>query len=160
MSLHSRVRVGHLKFTVLFVAVALTALAHPLAVRTVGFDVWHVRQAEQDFQEAKRVEDQLNDACLDAQEQAQLSRIMVDDLIAGRAELSVVARQRWEMSQSRTGIRQYLEEHRTGPSLEAKMAHNLVERINEVCPDDVRPVVDERLRKQYELAYGLPLPGK
>lgn len=147
------------KIILLLIVVAVTALAHPLTVRTVGVDLWKVGDAERDLRQAQLDESRLDRECEYAREEAEVSGVLLDDLIAGRAELSAVARQRWEMSRDRSGIRQFLEENRRGPTLEAKMAHNLVVQIGEVCPQEARAAVDQRLRQQYQAAYGLA-PGE
>lgn len=159
----SWLRRGHwrpIRIALVLTVLALTALAHPFTVRAVGIDLWKVGQAEQDFRIAQQDETRLNAERLDALEMAELNGAMFNDLIAGRADLSVVARQWWEMSQNRSGIPQYLDRHCAGPSMEAKMAHNLVVRVNEVCPEKARAAVDQRLRQQYEAAYGCSPPGE
>jgi hypothetical protein len=152
------VRVFALAVPIALVAVGGTAMADPLLVEAMGLDVWHVGQLERDLRTANHRDRELDVEMQTVQDRAAVHNLLLDDLVADRISLVEAARRKWKLNESRFVIRDHLARHRVGPTMEAKMAHDLIEMAIVHTDGDRTVALVQRLRAAYRMAYGADLP--
>ncbi len=150
-----KVRVFALAVPIAFVAVAGSALADPLLAEAMGLDVWHVGQLERDLRMSRHVDIKLESELQSIMDRSAVHNLMLDDLVAARITLVEAAREKWEKNRDRAVLRDHLDRNRSGPSMEAKMAHDL---IVAAFGRDGSDELNSRLRSEYLAAYGTALP--
>jgi hypothetical protein len=150
-----KVRVLAVAVPVAFAVVAGTALADPVLVESMGLDVWEIGRLERQLQAEDRVTQKLDADLQGVQDMAALNEAILDDVIAGRLELSAAAERKWELNRHRATTLNHLDRHYAGDSYPQKVAQDLVARAGR---DDRGPGLRDRLAREYRAAYGVDLP--
>lgn len=150
-----KVRVLAVALPVAFAVVAGTALADPVLAESMGLDVWEIGRLERDLQTqdrtAQKLEIELQGLC----DLAALNEAILDDVLAGRLELSAAAGRKWELNQHRPAIREHLDYRYGGDNYERKVAQDLCARA---LREDRGAGLWGRLNREYRAAYGVDLP--
>ncbi len=157
-------RIRKVRVFVLAVPIALayvggTALADPNVVQAMGLDVWRIGQLERELRMSQSRESKLERDLQTINDRATVHNLMLDDLIHGRVTLVETARRKWEMNQHRQELRDHLELHCFGPTMEARMAYDLCESVASKWAggnvDSAGAATIRRVRAEYEVAYGV-----
>jgi hypothetical protein len=158
-------RIRMLRVCVLSVSIAITyvagtALADPLFVEAMGLEVWQIGRLERDLKLAQVRDTRLERELQTVLDRAVVHNLMLDDLAAGRVTLAETARRKWEMNRHRLEIRDHLARNCAGPTMEARMAHDLCLKVIGNLEFERRDprLIARRLTAEYETAYGVPYP--
>ncbi len=159
-------RIRTIRVFVLAIPLALayvggTAMADPLVVEAMGLDVWRIGQLEHELRQTQSREAKLDRDLQVVFDRAIVHNLMLEDLLDGRATLVETARRKWELNRHRPELCDFLVRDCAGPSMEARMAHDLYLKAKSKC-DEGRPgreIILARLRAEYLAAYGEPCPG-
>ncbi len=149
------------------VAVAITGffmvslvLCDPKLAEATGLDVWNVGRLEDQLRAANVTGDQLilqQEANLS---QFQMNRAIIHDVVNGKRKLHIAAEQLWKMNQHTHGYIYVIPFTRSGPTIIAKVAHNIIAiLVAELMPYPIqKEATIARLRAEYEATYGVPAP--
>lgn len=153
-----KIRVAALAVPVAMIFVAGTALADPVLVEAMGLDVWHIGQLENDLRTAERADRRLERELQAVLDRTGVHNLILDDVVAGRLSLSDAARQKCELNRGRSVLFDHLKRYRFGPTVEAKMAHDLLVMACERNPGERPAEMKRRLATEYRVAYGVAAP--
>ncbi len=134
--------------------------ADPVLAEAAGIDVWNVGRLEDELRDANIAGDELTKINTANQSQYQMNQAILYDVINGKRKLAIAADQLWKMNQQSSGYLHVIPAIRKGPTIVAKVAHNLIcNASQELCqnPLQQRQVV-ARLRAEYEAAFGVAAP--
>ncbi len=154
-----KVRVLILSVSIALTVVTGTALADPLVIEAMGLDVWHVGQLERELRNANVRDTKLDHELQVVMDRATIHKLMLEDLVSRRLTLQEAAQQKWEMNRNRDVLVNHLKRNRFGPTMEAKMAHDLIVMASEFKLSNKNPIPLAELCEQYRVAYGVELPG-
>ncbi len=159
------VRIHYVRVVV--VAVAVTAismvgivLGDSQMVEAAGLDVWNVGRLEDQLRAANVTSERLIVQQDANQSQFQLNRTIVYDVINGKRKLHDAAEQLWKMNGHTHGYMYVIPTTRSGPTIIAKVAHNIIALIvTELQQNPIQRIATiHRLRAEYEATYGVPAP--
>ena len=153
-----KTRVVILAVSITFVYLAGTALADPLLAEAMGLDVWHIGRLERELIESRSREHKLESDFQAVLDRTAVHNHMLEDMAFGRVSLVVTARRKWEMNQNRDVIRQHLTHNRSGSSMEARMAHDLVINAIDKFGREIPAETREAWKAEYKSEYDSELP--
>ncbi|WP_149108748.1 hypothetical protein [Limnoglobus roseus] len=116
-----------------------------------------MRQLVAEMESSKELSSSLDRQSHNIQDVITFNQLVLDDVIAGRIELTEAAKQKWEVNGVNDFFQTYLTRVSSAPGYEAKTAHDLLVQARDLCAKSDLPAVSSRLRQQYEAGYG-PLP--
>lgn len=125
-----------------------------------GLDVWNVGRLEDQLRVANIMGDLLALKQSANLSQFQLNRAIIYDVANGKRKLHDAAEQLWKMNQHTHGYIYIIPTTRSGPTIIAKVAHNIIAiLVAELMPYPIhREATIARLRAEYEATYGVPAP--
>ncbi len=154
------VRVLSVSVPVSVIAMLGWVVADPVLAEAAGLDVWNVGRLEDELRETNVAGDKLTAIHVANQSQYQLNQAILFDVIGGKRKLAIAAEQLWKMNQQSPGYTYVIPARRKGPTIIAKVAHNIMYSASQELRDN--PVQQRelvvRLRAEYEAAYGVPAP--
>jgi hypothetical protein len=142
-------------YTSLFGATLALVSINPSFAEAMGVDFWHLGQLQQQLETA-----QDRDRVLDVQRETVMAHFeqnaaICQALYDGRRALPETAKLMLQLNGHRADYMYNIRVLRSGPTLEARMACNLLCLVRELERDyPTRPSPLPELCRQYELAYG------
>ena len=130
------------------------------AAEAAGMDVWNIGRLEVELRDTNARGDRLNAEQATNQAQIEVNQSILYDVINGKRKLVEAANQLWIMNQDSPGYADVIPKSRRGPTILAKVAHNIIVRASQELrhtPDEQRATI-ARLRAEYEAAFGASAP--
>jgi len=149
--------------TVLTAALAATVAvglavwaADPAWAREAGLDVWNVGRLEDELREHGEESARLEAAQMSQERRFELNDLLVREVYEGRRPLDRAAAELMRVNRESPGFVTVVDRYYKGPTMIAKVADNLMHRIerDDRYPKGRKAEVMARLRAEYAAAYG------
>ena len=132
----------------------------PTSAEAAGMDVWNIGRLEVELRESNARGSRLNAEHATNQAQIEVNQSILYDVINGKRTLAEAANQLWKMNQDSPGYTDFIPKARRGPTMLAKVAHNIIVRASQELHEKPtgRRALIARLRAEYVVAFGVNAP--